>query len=135
VADADPEGLKRQPSIVALSALAPRGTDLILMAGPRPGRRHAGPRGGMPFQLPRALPLVAAVLLAIPVGMAAAERQAAPDCLGAVGAGRIQPAEAADVVAEPPGRIGRVCVSARRRAHATVEADGDVSRQQVDHAA
>src|SRR5207245_3432410 len=132
---ADPEGLKRQPPIVALSGLAPGRAHLILMAGPRPGRRHAGPRGGVPFQLPRTLPLVAAVLLAVPVGMAAAERQAAPDRLGAVGAGSIQPAEAADAVPEPPGPTRPVGGTPRRRAPPTVAAAGCVTRQQGPHAA
>ena len=135
VVGADHERLKRQPAVVTLAALAPGRADLVLMAGPRAGRRHARPRCRVPFRLPRTLPLVATVLLAVPVGVTAAERQTAPDCLGAIRTGHIEPAEAADVVAESPGRIGRVRVGTRRSAHPAVEADGHVPRQQVDHAA
>src|SRR5207248_9250234 len=102
VVGADHERVKRQPAVVTLAALAPGRADLGLMARPRAGRRQAGPRCRLPFRLTRTLPLVAFVLLAAPVGATAAARHTAPDCLGPIRPGHIEPADAAAVVAQPP---------------------------------
>ena len=131
----DHERLERlPPSVVARAGDAPRREHLVLVAGPGAGRGDAGVGRRMPFGLSRGLPLIALVLLAVAVGVTAAQGEAAAERLGAVRAGHVETAEAARVVTEAPELLRRVGVPASRGPYAAMKADRDVVGDEVHHA-
>src|SRR5216683_7276130 len=131
----DQKRLVSLAAVLAATALAPGERLLILVARPGAGDAEPRVRARLPLALTPELPVVAMVLLAVAVGAPPANGDRPAQLIPSVARGETGAALDPGEIAEAPLGVGWVGIRATGEPQASVEAERDVARDEVHHAA